>query len=538
MAVVQSCLVALGCLIGHVHAASFLQANVEKQDIEQTIQKLSEREDSPLRIEVEEEILPMFRALPKTEHGTLEPSTVRHAVHRYFVYKHGWNIQGLQSTGWNASEQASVMKHRAPEYIQGLFETQLHGEGMQLRQLAVFIAALTELVHKEALGQMLRLYAFHGYDATGVISEKTRQSLVRSYFIMFLLGEWWDPVDLHELKMLETRMPEYYPAWADTAMWAMDSLHTFDRTRALQQPFSSKSNTFESMVDFAQMAGHNFGAFQNLECVTLKDRLVSLEHQGSGRVRLSRFYEGGVTDGDGALSESVDYLRNLGALDESDPQMPSVIITNYLISPTNCLTASGFYHVCCSDECEGLRREVETAVAASSATPDFIAGIVSNLHSDTVEAPRELSSALLGRLNEIADFHAGQVPLQGRLFAQWMHHAYPRECPFPHEAGTVSAMSPAEWITHHGLNDTTEHAHVMTRYHQAPVQDDVQVILPWTATEELFAEDKKLQRSRRISDGLRMLVGVAILASFLAPLSRGLKTLSKRSDAKPESLMV
>merc|ERR1719476_151630 len=37
------------------------------------------------------------------------------------------------------------------------------------------------------------------------------------------------------------------------------------------------------------------------------------------------------------------------------------------------------------------------------------------------------------------------VPLHGRLFAQWLHHAYPRECPYPHLSGTVSQQSPDEW---------------------------------------------------------------------------------------------
>ena len=87
-------------------------------------------------------------------------------------------------------------------------------------------------------------------------------------------------------------------------------------------------------------------------------------------------------------------------------------------------------------------QHLETDVSAPSASPARIAETVSLLQSDTVDAPRNLSSALLTRLQEIADVHAGTVPLHGRLFAQWMHHAYPRECPFPHVSGTTSPMSP------------------------------------------------------------------------------------------------
>lgn len=47
--------------------------------------------------------------------------------------------------------------------------------------------------------------------------------------------------------------------------------------------------------------------------------------------------------------------------------------------------------------------------------------------SDTVAAPRELSEGLRVRLQEVAALHGGKVPIHGRLFAQWMHHAFPRE---------------------------------------------------------------------------------------------------------------
>ena len=45
----------------------------------------------------------------------------------------------------------------------------------------------------------------------------------------------------------------------------------------------------------------------------MKGRLVEMEQQGTGRIRLSRFYAGGVNV-DWGLSDNVEYLRNLGAL--------------------------------------------------------------------------------------------------------------------------------------------------------------------------------------------------------------------------------
>merc|ERR1719388_118637 len=132
-----------------------------------------------------------------------------------------------------------------------------------------------------------------------------------------------------------------------------------------------------------------------------------------------------------------------------------------------------------------LERNIET----SEAEPEQIAALVAALPSDTVDAPRNLSQPLLQRLHEIAEAHGGSVPLHGRLFAQWMHHAYPRECPFPHVAGSTTPRTPDEWMAETGRDtvateeemrlhvggagDADSHSHV-----KLPVQ-----ALPWTHAE-------------------------------------------------------
>merc|ERR1719278_1442164 len=94
--------------------------------------------------------------------------------------------------------------------------------------------------------------------------------------------------------------------------------------------------------------------------------------------------------------------------------------------------------------------QLERDVAAPSASAARIAELVGGLHSDTIDAPRNLSASLMSRLGEIADHHDGLVPLHGRLFAQWMHHAYPLECPYPHAAGTAQPLTPDEWMDETG----------------------------------------------------------------------------------------
>merc|ERR1719251_292595 len=97
--------------------------------------------------------------------------------------------------------------------------------------------------------------------------------------------------------------------------------------------------------------------------------------------------------------------------------------------------------------------QLERDVAAPSASAARIAELGGKLSSDTIDAPRNLSMSLLSRLGEIADHHDGQVPLHGRLFAQWMHHAFPLECPYPHVVGTTSSLTPDEFMEASGTND-------------------------------------------------------------------------------------
>merc|ERR550525_331274 len=162
---------------------------------------------------------------------------------------------------------------------------------------------------------------------------------------------------------------------------------------------------------------------------------------------------------------------------------PSVIIPNYLNSQANCLASTSFHSVCCIDECEHLMRHLERTIAAPTATLERIAHLVARMHSDTVNAPRNLSSSLMSRLAEIADHHEGRVPLHGRLFAQWMHHAYPLECSYPHMSGTYSPQTPDEWMEEMNEDIISQDEHVMKEFASADKAKKNRS-MPWIAHEE------------------------------------------------------
>jgi len=292
--------------------------------------------------------------------------------------------------------------------------------------------------------------------------------------------------------------------------------------KSKRNPFIGGQVPFDHSLSTVQELGHRFSTFQNFECRSLKSALMEIEFSGSGRVLLSDFYRVGLKT-DWQFNENVAYLRSLGALDDSDADLLRVFIPNYLHSPTNCLSASGFYSVCCFNECEGLLRSLESQIEGSSASPRNILEKVALIESDTVAAPRNISGTLQMRLSRIGDLHGGRVPLHGRLFAQWMHHAYPRECPFPHVAGNTKPRSQEEWVREIGEDGlaSKEEMQSMSLQQQEATSHDA-ISLPWIEMEELVAPSQQVRMKSSYSL-LRSVLLIACAISVFVPLSFGMK---------------
>jgi len=88
---------------------------------------------------LESTLHPMFLSLPKNVHGNLDHGTVRYALHRLFVQRHGWYIKGLDNAGqsWNESSHAEILKDQAADFVQSVFEHKLGYRGLNLHELAV-----------------------------------------------------------------------------------------------------------------------------------------------------------------------------------------------------------------------------------------------------------------------------------------------------------------------------------------------------------------------------------------------------------------
>merc|ERR1719492_564720 len=146
---------------------------------------------------------------------------------------------------------------------------------------------------------------------------------------------------------------------------------------------------------------------------------------------------------------------------------------------------------------------VELRIGEPSATSARLAQVISGLESDTVEAPRNLSITQLSRLDEIAAHHNGRIPLHGRLFAQWMHHAYPRECRFPHVAGTMNPLDATVFAQKFGLGAEASDEEIRRHTLNATSLDmDVEALmLPWVPSEELISPHRQDRRAPELEGG-------------------------------------
>eukprot|EP00928_Gymnodinium_smaydae_P013321 TRINITY_DN1486_c0_g2_i1.p1 TRINITY_DN1486_c0_g2~~TRINITY_DN1486_c0_g2_i1.p1 ORF type:complete len:590 (+),score=115.76 TRINITY_DN1486_c0_g2_i1:89-1771(+) len=436
------------------------------------------------RIEALKETLrPMFAALPKNSEGRLDHATARYALHRHFVSTFSAYIIGLEPIGdtWNASSPLESLGARLPKNVQERFSQHMENHGFDLQELALFGASLEVFISLDA-----ELWLKEAYELTS-----TSQSLSA-------------PLDSREFKKI-----------VDVFLWIFFGKHRRNKKEPLNESVANMISDFPDWIDFQskitliqqRVANSNkitfddaavvvdafmneLGPFQLEVCNAFEDALIKKDHSESGRVKLSEFY------GSSLLSEKPDTLRAYGVVaPESDGYAhrdPSVIISNYVNSAANCVASTQHYALCCPDACLNILSQLESRLARPSARPEQILEIISALPSRTRTAPRQLADFMLTRLRDIGEHHDGMVPLHGRLFAQWLHHAYPYECMFPMPASHAgSGLSSVDWHRNrkNAMYFSDEEAQEFVKNRVKDLEGgDLQETLAWLVEEKVFVQ--------------------------------------------------
>eukprot|EP00929_Paragymnodinium_shiwhaense_P081803 TRINITY_DN428_c0_g2_i5.p1 TRINITY_DN428_c0_g2~~TRINITY_DN428_c0_g2_i5.p1 ORF type:complete len:580 (-),score=197.79 TRINITY_DN428_c0_g2_i5:126-1865(-) len=409
------------------------------------------RDDAKERLGGFAELLrPMFDSLPRNAHGNLDHSTVRYALNRFFVQRHGWRIDGLERVGAatesNGASPTGLLRERVPGFLMDVFEEAFGKTGLKQHELSIFAATLEHIIHDEATSRLLDVYEALRFSPTDALAVEEVDLATDAFMMSLVLGQ--DRLKSNgTIESKLARLAKAYPGWKDTQLWMRDVRLTLEHLeQGSVNPFREEvSYGFKQVERVVEQVSQRFGGFQNTECRQLKDTLLEAEDRDTGRVLLSDFYKKGL-ETNALFKESVDYLRQQGALDETKPGEPRVIVPNFLLSPGNCLADTGLYSVCCINECEAVMGHLEEAIGAPQAYPEVLAVHLANISTSTVEASRSLSSTMERRLQDVAARNFGKVPLHGRLFAQMLHYAFPRECPYPHQSGATNPLTAAEWI--------------------------------------------------------------------------------------------
>lgn len=453
--------------VSTVGAGSFLkkseheEATPEKHDMSESAEKAlldemqkelgsNHRHFTDTRLQhIKENLRPLFEAMQKNAAGKLDLPAVNYVLRRSLLDRHAWFVKGLEPeskswAAWKESDPMFLLKQHVSENVTSIFESRFK-YGLDMNEIAVLLTSLEHLVHKDSWDRVAVAYAALNLSEEESLSQEEAREVLDVYMSMLIVG----PL-LGESGKVKTNTPEVgrkirekildiYPTFNDTQQFVRD----------LQESILPNRDTFYAADVAAVVEGvqDGYGRWQNKECLNMKAKLMEIEDQGvsgAGRVRLADFYDAAINNGKWEFVEAPHYLRTIGALDDTDPNDWKVIIPNYVNAPTNCVAGTGYYSVCCIDECDGLLSHLEKAFRAPEATPEQIIDVVRALPSSSAPAANP-APWLVRRLQEIAQHHGGSVPLHGRLFGQWMHYAYPRECTYPHRHGETKMQRPREY---------------------------------------------------------------------------------------------
>lgn len=398
-------------------------------------------------------------------------------------------------------------------------------------------ATLEHLVLGSGAGALQKAYNLQNFTMDAKLTRSEFEELLNAYVLQWLVGDSAD-IDSKALRDSREAIEQSVPQWHTIKEFARGEVDRVEHQQGSTNPFVSKPQYgFKDAQSVVRSITKNFGHYWEHTCQEIKGNLMKEEDSSNpGRVRLSSFYRANIEGGEWRFGESEAYLRELGVLDDSSVwRGPQVLIPNYMQAASNCIITSTYYLVCCVNECEARLKQVENAVKAPVATAPQILSVVANMTAAETEGPG-LHKSLTQQIHAIADTHGGKVPLHGRLFAQWMHYAFPHECPFPEQK--AKDRTPAEFGDDHIASEQEMKKHVKqgrradsNRQMNGIVEDDSEERWSqWLHEEDLLTEYADL-KPPMVSSSTLVILGVIVGAVVLAFRGVSINAHSKHKDS-------
>lgn len=397
-------------------------------------------------------LTPVYAVLPKNKLGRVSTSIMRYAVRRYFSSEHAWTLKGFEPYAEDMNVSASItdiLQGKLPDTVRSLLEKRFAHQGFALEDVVAMVAAIERLTNDEVISSVETAFVLNGLHKT----ESLSQSELDEILVSFLLISMFEGTT-EKQKHLEDKANVHirYPHWGTTKLFLQDisGSYNFQRT-ASSNPFLEPRFVFQDAVRMAEGISEQFGPWSNHECHQMKDVLTDMDVHGTGRVKMSQFYQKAI-DGQWQFLEPSSYLRQIGSLDESSAYLgPQLIIPNYITGASNCITSTTYYSICCLNECDLVFQHLEKRIPLSSASKSQILDAL-----DSLPSPPNVTSLLQTRLNDIARINHGSVPMHGRLMAQWLHFVFPHECPYPQVSQTGELAQRENTVTEEEIKSFLE----------------------------------------------------------------------------------
>jgi len=490
---------------------------------------------------------PMWRALHKIQEGRVDRRSFRYVVQRYFMQRLHLSIVGLEANlAADTESEAALLTSYAPNYVRKVLEGDSSRNGFAMEDAVAMIAALVRLIEHTGTDMLENVYNTLGMDMKMDASREQMFKVMDSYILRWMMSGDMEGVAMIEAN--ETFRAMAFDDWDEISGFAHAQVNHFEYARQHSKELSSVSawNALRPHFSFADaqaMVGSmaiSFGDFWETECADVKSELMKLDYNKNGRVKLSDFH-GTATGGEWRFSESKEYLRQMGALDETSTwRGPSVIVTNYLQAPSNCIITTEHYRVCCANECDEYLKELEESIGGAVATPEEILSIIERIRTGFDDEEPKLTYSLKSQLKQIAQTHAGKVPIHGRLFSQWMHYVFPLECAFPHKSGTTSTLTPSDFGDGYMVSNEELAAHTLQSTSQtndtallaAETEDEWKS--KWSHEEELLTD---LSSPSWQADFSTSVLGLMVVASVgMLLVKSGLVSTRATKDVLPTSV--
>jgi hypothetical protein len=468
---------------------------------------------------------PMFKALPKNDKGNVAAPVMRYTVRRYFSQRHAWIVKGFEAHADIVTvegDDTNILQGKIPDYIRSVLEDQFSQDGFAFEDTVAMVAAVERLAFDEVVRSVELAFNLNSHPVKAKLTRDQLMEVMSSYLITEML-EGTDDLEQHQLD--KDHILERYPNWDTTYLFLIDvvSSDVFGR-RYSANPFAAEESfTFDHAVRMAELVSEQFGPWSNHECHEMRSMLTQYDVHHTGRVRIADFYKS-TAEGAWQFLEPTQFLRQNGALDESSSYLgPQVIIANYITGMSNCITSAPYYSICCLNDCDPVFQQLEALISAPTASiSQIIEALESMPHGPVV------SDELRARLEEIATVHNGEVPIHGRLLAQWLHFMFPHECPYPHMGGLLPKTQ-EQWRMQVGeeaesVSEEEVKGHLEAGYGVREASPDAGKGM-WVLKESLMESSTPSDYSSRAFRLLKLAAQLGMVGGFGAVIFKEMKTM-------------